>query len=688
MFRKFAAALSVLLVLAGCTVATPGEPLRPASQRIAEVRLAKALDRLGAERALHYRGSFAVGGDEWGGLDLRVTASGVANGTMSRDGHVVNVLWIDPETVLIRADERFWATHLRDASPGTDVDNQAMDHAKRWVQVKPDVASQAGDELRPPAVARQFRQMVTDTGVQEVSSGVVDGQPVSVLTVGDTRFHVSQSAPHQVVKIDERPEGGSEPREGDRFRGPTGVTGLQPDEDPDPDPESDEDAESEPESESGSDEDGLLPGPMDATAVDDLYDAVDQQVNSEAFRNAADSRVQFSTQSDLGVQCPQLGGGVCTIRGTVSNSVSTTAGQVSGSVQARMQASAVGPVNSGSCSATASMPPNGSAAMSCGVALSVPTCNKPSGMCQWPVTVRAYFTAQAQLNVTRIVEELGQKRGTDTAPRRPDEPEPRAPTRRADCPTGNSFVPGTAVLMADGTYQAIEDVRIGDLVAATDPETRESGDRRVTNTITGRGHRTLVAISIDVDGDDGHRTATIHATDGHPFWVNDRRRWADAVDLDAGDDLATSNGDQFEVLSTTVTRQLATVHNLTVAGLHTYYVRAGTGNVLVHNSSAPQNCGPPVSRQKQDQHVVGTPEYNERIRQGTPTSYFNSRSEAHAYAQHAWQNGTPVPGRPGMRDFEYGLPVGRGPNGGWQTMVRAHIDGSGNVHAHPKGPEY
>ncbi|WP_372346882.1 hypothetical protein [Streptomyces sp. KL116D] len=90
--------------------------------------------------------------------------------------------------------------------------------------------------------------------------------------------------------------------------------------------------------------------------------------------------------------------------------------------------------------------------------------------------------------------------------------------------------------------------------------------------------------------------------------------------------------------------------------LHTYYVLAGETPVLVHNS----NC-PSVSRQKQDQHVLGTREYEKRIENGTPTSAFASRSEADAYAKHAWENGTPVPGRPNVRDYEYGLPVEGGP---------------------------
>ena len=55
----------------------------------------------------------------------------------------------------------------------------------------------------------------------------------------------------------------------------------------------------------------------------------------------------------------------------------------------------------------------------------------------------------------------------------------------------NSFVPATLVLMADGTTERIDDVQIGDMVMATDPETGERGPRRVTDTI---GYRPLAPL--------------------------------------------------------------------------------------------------------------------------------------------------------------------------------------------------
>jgi RHS repeat-associated protein len=148
----------------------------------------------------------------------------------------------------------------------------------------------------------------------------------------------------------------------------------------------------------------------------------------------------------------------------------------------------------------------------------------------------------------------------------------------------NSFVPGVSVLMADGTRKAIEDVRVGDLVLATDPTTGETQSKKVTDLIVGHGEKHLVELVVDVDGDRGTETGVLTATDGHPFWSPDLQRWLTADELQVGSLLKTSAGTRVQVQSinkTTVQDQEA--RNLTVDGLHTYYVIAGSVSVLVHN---------------------------------------------------------------------------------------------------------
>lgn len=155
-------------------------------------------------------------------------------------------------------------------------------------------------------------------------------------------------------------------------------------------------------------------------------------------------------------------------------------------------------------------------------------------------------------------------------------------TLGAACRT-NSFIPSTLVLMADGSTKPIEDVQVGDLVEATDPETGEQGPRLVTDLIVGDGLKHLV--DIDIDGE------TITATDRHPFWVDDEGRWVDAENLETGDRLLGADGTTVAVDRVSQRTEARRVHNLTVDGIHTYQVLAGEQPVLVHNCRIATNSG-------------------------------------------------------------------------------------------------
>ncbi|MFE2540913.1 ricin-type beta-trefoil lectin domain protein [Actinacidiphila glaucinigra] len=159
----------------------------------------------------------------------------------------------------------------------------------------------------------------------------------------------------------------------------------------------------------------------------------------------------------------------------------------------------------------------------------------------------------------------------------------------------NSFAPGTRVLMADGSTKPIEKVRTGDKVVATDPKTGQTRVETVTAEIKGHGLKHLVKITIDVDGAKGTKTAQVTATDGHPFWVPELHAWVRATDLTSGQWLRTSAGTRVQITAIQRwTAQAATVHNLTVSEIHTYYVMAAGTAVLNHNESCPTaGDGPP-----------------------------------------------------------------------------------------------
>jgi hypothetical protein len=129
----------------------------------------------------------------------------------------------------------------------------------------------------------------------------------------------------------------------------------------------------------------------------------------------------------------------------------------------------------------------------------------------------------------------------------------------------------------------------------------------VLATIIGSGAKRLVQITVDpttereaADEDTGSEAEgeqveqsgipgpvaagdVIIATDGHPFWVSDLEQWVDAVDLAPGTWLQTSSGTWVQVSAVQAWTQPATVHNLTVQGVHTFHVAAGDLNVLNHN---------------------------------------------------------------------------------------------------------
>ncbi|MFC9606944.1 polymorphic toxin-type HINT domain-containing protein [Streptomyces niveus] len=144
----------------------------------------------------------------------------------------------------------------------------------------------------------------------------------------------------------------------------------------------------------------------------------------------------------------------------------------------------------------------------------------------------------------------------------------------------HSFLPGTMVLLADGTSKKIEDVRPGAKITVTDPETGETTVREVANTIVTEDDKHFVDLTIE--GKSGDPVALISTTT-HPFWVESEKAWIEAGDLEPGMELRTPTGDTVTLEGTRYFDQRQRTHDLTVTGIHTYYVLAGATPVLVHN---------------------------------------------------------------------------------------------------------
>ncbi|WP_203010282.1 polymorphic toxin-type HINT domain-containing protein [Frankia nepalensis] len=136
-----------------------------------------------------------------------------------------------------------------------------------------------------------------------------------------------------------------------------------------------------------------------------------------------------------------------------------------------------------------------------------------------------------------------------------------------------SFAGDTPVLLANGTTKPIDQIKVGDQVLATNPESGEQGPRTVTHTWIHLDD----LYQLEINGE------LIVVTEDHPIWSMTDHTWEDTQDLDTGEHVLTANGTTLPVTHP-INPDTAAAYNLTIDGIHTYYVLAGNESILVHNS--------------------------------------------------------------------------------------------------------
>jgi len=99
------------------------------------------------------------------------------------------------------------------------------------------------------------------------------------------------------------------------------------------------------------------------------------------------------------------------------------------------------------------------------------------------------------------------------------------------CATGNSFAAGTPVLIADGSAQPIEDVKVGDTVGNADVDSVVRQQHAVTVVYVTDTDTGFVDLAIGPPGSQKTVTVTAH----HLFWDAATHQWTDAADLRVGD---------------------------------------------------------------------------------------------------------------------------------------------------------
>jgi Ricin-type beta-trefoil lectin domain/Pretoxin HINT domain len=142
----------------------------------------------------------------------------------------------------------------------------------------------------------------------------------------------------------------------------------------------------------------------------------------------------------------------------------------------------------------------------------------------------------------------------------------------------HSFAGGTGVLMADGSVRPIEQVHEGDLVRNATPG-GPTEIHRITKVHLSITDTAFTDLTIASNG----RRATITGTQNHPFYDLTKHEFVVASALGVGDRLQTTDSGVVTVEAVHNYTDSAITYDLTVDGVHTYYVDNAGVPVLVHN---------------------------------------------------------------------------------------------------------
>lgn len=543
----------------------------------------EAVDDLATAPGLRYKDTSSFGITQ---NEINVTASGSQFGSTSsaRNDHGQDVLRIGGKTFMR------WQ---HDPAPAEDVKAGAKAPPSEWI-VGLDDGSELLDEalarsVAPPKLAAVLDKALTDLekSPPAKSSGLtnssgqrpsnVNGTPALGVDTSAGRLLVTKAAPHRVLRLEayDLREGLSDMKEQiDKGEVP----------------------EARPRVTTGplasGDGEGMDLTPILADAAAKMFDTLVEY--ADQLKDATDRGISFTLDGAGEMDCSSSG---CTATQNFTGSVSSiarkervTKGQVTAVMSAAFSIDGkpagectspqrTFPVRGNNLSGTLKCSDPGAGPLYASVAARVQAqAQADADRCGCKVRLTYPLRASTLIDA-RALAKVEARNLADRARRERD---------AATCAKPHSFPSGTPVLLADGTTRAIEDIRIGDRVIATDPERSVTAARPVTNTFTTEGDKDFTRLILATD----RGPATVTATDNHPFWLDeDGQRWKNAGDLRVGDTLGTPNGASAAITEVRDQRGPRRTHDLTVDGLHTYYVLAGETPVLVHNS----NCDPRFS---------------------------------------------------------------------------------------------
>jgi len=587
--------LALTAAAAGWWGTGDGGPKRPAAgvtdPNIGhELPFGSAVLALAGAPEVHYQSTV----DGTGQVDVRVTNHDELIGTLSEDGQTYSLLGVGGKLFLKPPDSGL---------PGVDP-TQAAAWKGKWLTGQPaqDLLGPVTSSFVTPAkLAGQLVAALNAAPDLQVVEAQLDGVAVLEAKTPVGLIAVTKAEPNRFVQI--VPDSGADGNA--PSAGSTGSTGAPGSPGSTSSPSATANAFGSPTSRTVEEAAVHFAPSSGATNVQVLPEKPGDVANT--YQNLRTQTQQLATGSvNTDLQLSKQGdsitcnAGGCQVNVNVADAVSTSSGSVQGgTVTAVLTATvAVEGRPAGGCTSTSALPLSGTTPMSCsvpaagGVFAAVDAEKKAQAQAESraeggrAVNYAVNFTDQysvfatAQVNVDELVRAQGQEAADDAGQQDP-------------CQTGegNSFTAATPVLMADGTTKPIKDVVVGDRVAATDTGTWATGPHPVSALIRHTGPHSMVAITLSGG-------AKLQATDHHAFWDTTAGGFTDAVDVKPGDELREPDGALVAVNSTSDYQQDLTAYNLTIAGVHTYYVVAGGTPVLVHNedpSAANSGAGTPCS---------------------------------------------------------------------------------------------
>jgi hypothetical protein len=438
----------------------------------------------------------------------------------------------------------------------------------------------------PPELANQYFDALTEleekppVGGYSSTSRTVDGTEAQALETPAGQLVITRKEPYRVLRL-EPPSGfvpGAAPsRSVDPASYTTTRTAAEGDSGQSAGPFD------------GADTLALDVEPVTEADAPAMYDTLEEQARE--LSKAGDSGISLSLNGSGTVRCSSGG---CTATGNFSGQITGDAKSrlVGGQVTATMTATfSIDGQSGGSCtSAAGTFPVSGSSvsgSLTCSSAgagatfASVESRKKAEARARSrasggrpvqysiPLSANSSISARAlaTVEVKKLIQRVGKERKDGLA----------RPPSGCKC-----FLAGTDVLMADHKTKNIEDVRLGDKVLATDPKTGETSEREITATIATDDDKHFNELTVTTRAGEARLTATHE----HPFWSPSETAWIEAADLRRGMTLRSDDGSTVAVQDNHSFDRNTRTYNLTVDGLHTYYVLAATTPILVHNAEA------------------------------------------------------------------------------------------------------